>query len=126
MCFIVFCVTFAIETSSTPTVKLLMLSGCLLALPFFARAQIGIGNSNPAPSAALDIVSTARGLLIPRMTQAQRLAIISPATGLLVFQSDTNIGFFFFNGTTWSKFAVLGSPTSPSLNETIIYTVDGF
>jgi len=62
----------------------------------------GLGLNNPTPdaSAILDLSATDRGLLIPRMTTTQRTAIGSPATGLLVF--DTDMGeFYFFNGTVW-------------------------
>ncbi len=65
-------------------------------------AQVGIGTTTPAGSAALDISSTTKGLLIPRMTNAQRLAIASPVAGLQVFVTDFNGGtFMFYNGTEW-------------------------
>ncbi|WP_345236788.1 hypothetical protein [Hymenobacter saemangeumensis] len=106
--------------------KQIIIIGGLLMFPILAQAQVGVGTASPAPSAAVDIVSTARGLLIPRMTQAQRVAIASPATGLLVFQIDINQGFFFFDGTAWNKLAVVGSSNSSTSNETLIYTADGF
>jgi len=65
-------------------------------------AQIGINNENPDASAALDITSTTAGLLIPRMTNAQRQAISNPAAGLQVFVTDFDGGsFMFYNGTEW-------------------------
>ncbi len=55
-----------------------------------AQAQaLGIGTA-PAPSAMLDVSSTTKGLLPPRMTTAQRDAIASPAAGLLVYNTTTN------------------------------------
>tara|TARA_R110002126_G_scaffold281512_2_gene429346 strand:+ start:13738 stop:14619 length:882 start_codon:yes stop_codon:yes gene_type:complete len=48
-------------------------------------AQVGIGTTTPAASAALDITSTTKGLLIPRMTAAQRDAITTPSQGLIIF-----------------------------------------
>lgn len=67
-----------------------------------ARAQsLGIGTTTPSPSARLDISSTSQGLLIPRMTAAQRKAIVAPATGLLVFQTDGQAGFCYYNGSAW-------------------------
>jgi hypothetical protein len=63
--------------------------------------NIGIGTTTPHQSAALDIVSNNQGLLTPRLTSAQRLAIVQPALGLLVFDTDLN-EFWFFNGTTWA------------------------
>jgi len=63
--------------------------------------RISADNLDPDNSAMLDIVSTDKGILIPRMTLAQRTSIASPAVGLLVFQSDGNSGFYYFNGTIW-------------------------
>jgi hypothetical protein len=55
-------------------------------------AQVGIGTTTPAASAALDITSTTKGLLIPRMTAAQRDAITSPSQGLIIFCTDCTFG----------------------------------
>lgn len=62
----------------------------------------------PAASAMLDVSSTNSGLLIPRMTSAQRTAIATPATGLYVYDTTTNT-FWWFNGTVWVE--QLGSQT---------------
>ena len=60
------------------------------------------------PSAMLDVKSVNKGMLVPRMTSAQRLLISNPATGLLVF--DTNFGsFFFYNGTAWADLSAGGN-----------------
>lgn len=48
-------------------------------------AQVGIGTTTPNMSSMLDIVSTDSGLLIPRMTLTQKTAIVTPATGLLIY-----------------------------------------
>ena len=85
------------------------LIGILLLTSSIAVAQnVGINNigSNPDPSAMLDVVSTDKGMLVPRMTTAQRTAIANPATGLLVYDNTTN-AFWFFNGTAWT--ALTGS-----------------
>jgi photosystem II stability/assembly factor-like uncharacterized protein len=76
-----------------------------------AKAQVAINNSLAAPhsSSMLDITSTTRGLLIPRMTQDQRTGIGSPATGLMVYQTDQQAGFWFFDGAQWAK---IGGGTS--------------
>lgn len=59
-------------------------------------------NGNPADnSAALDISSTVKGMLFPRMTEAQRISIISPAKGLTVYQTDAANGYWYFDGTIW-------------------------
>jgi hypothetical protein len=49
----------------------------------------------------LDVKSTDKGILIPRMTAAQRGAIASPATGLMVYQTDATAGFYYYDGTAW-------------------------
>ena len=67
-----------------------LLLSILLLVIFTANAQIGIGTSTPDASAKLDITSTTQGFLPPRMTTAQRDAIVSPATGLVIFNTSTN------------------------------------
>jgi len=62
--------------------------------------QIGIGTTSPNPSAILEIVSNTTGILIPRLTTAQRNAIGSPATGLLIYNTNTN-SFDYYDGTSW-------------------------
>ncbi|GAB4377115.1 MAG: hypothetical protein Kow0075_05120 [Salibacteraceae bacterium] len=51
----------------------------------------------PHPSAMLDVESTAKGILIPRMTMAHRLSIVNPAQGLIVFQTDSNSGLWIYD-----------------------------
>ncbi|MEO8149798.1 MAG: hypothetical protein ABI723_19320 [Bacteroidia bacterium] len=58
----------------------------------------------PNASSVLDAYSTSKGMLIPRMTQAQRIAIATPATGLLVYQTNATAGFYYYNGTVWVPF----------------------
>ena len=82
-------------------------------------AQVGINTDSPDASAALDITSTTGGLLMPRMTNAQRLAIETPAAGLIVYVTDFDEGtFMFHNGTIWGILALgnsaSGAPTSVS------------
>lgn len=78
-----------------------------LGIIFVSSAQnVGISKDGSAPdnSAMLDIKSTDKGILIPRMSQADRLAISSPATGLLLYQTDQVQGFYFNKGpgTNWA------------------------
>ncbi len=68
-----------------------------------AQNNIGIGTNTPNASAKLDITSTTSGLLTPRMTQAQRTGIATPATGLLVYQTDGTTGFYYYDGTAWTR-----------------------
>ncbi len=74
----------------------------LLLLSFSASSQVAINSNNDAPdnSAMLHVSSTTKGMLIPRMTSAQRTAIANAATGLLVFDINTN-SFWFYNGSSW-------------------------
>ena len=65
-------------------------------------AQTGIGTTTPDASAKLDITSTTKGLLVPRMTSTQKAAISLPANGLLVYQTDGVIGFYVNSGTSAS------------------------
>ncbi len=62
---------------------------------------IGHGPVIPHPSAMLDIQSTGRGVLIPRVSTTQRLAIQAPASGLLVFDSTT--ASFWYYANTWRQ-----------------------
>lgn len=64
-------------------------------------SQVGIGTNTPDASAKLDITSTDKGLLTPRMTASQRGLITSPATGLLIYQTDGTTGFYYYTGTAW-------------------------
>jgi hypothetical protein len=54
-----------------------------------ACAQVGIGTSNVSPSAILEVKSSSKGLLLPRLTTTQRDAIVSPELGLLIYNSTT-------------------------------------
>jgi len=60
-------------------------------------------SSSPTPDASsiVDIQSTTKGLLIPRMTETQRDAITSPATGLQIFQTDVSLGLKYYTGASW-------------------------
>lgn len=65
-----------------------------------AQGSVGIGTATPNASAALDIVSTTKGVLVPRMTLAQRNAIATPSIGLLVYNT-TDSRFDYWNGAKW-------------------------
>jgi hypothetical protein len=60
---------------------------------------INSDNSAPDPSAMLDVKSTTGGLLLPRMTFTQRNAIVNPATGLTIYQTDNLPGLYYNSGT---------------------------
>jgi uncharacterized protein (TIGR02145 family) len=67
--------------------------------------QVGIGTKTPAPSAMLDVVSTSKGMLIPRMTQSQRNAIKNPANSLMIYQTDNTPGYYYYALGTWTRIA---------------------
>lgn len=81
------------------TTKILLL--VFLLIGSIALGQVGIGTTTPDASSMLDIQSSSKGILIPRMTSAQLTTISSPASGLLVFNSDTQ-SFWFFSGS-WTE-----------------------
>ena len=61
---------------------------------------ISNGTATADPSTILDVQSTTKGMLVPRMTTGQRTAISGTAIGLLVFDTTTG-SFWFYNGSTW-------------------------
>lgn len=81
--------------------------GAMLLLSSFSGYAQSVGINNPTPHAKslLDLTSTDKGLLAPRMTQAQRLAMFPSsdvtAKGMLVYQTDNTQGFYYYDGTTW-------------------------
>jgi hypothetical protein len=81
-----------------------------------AQTGVGINTVTPEASSALDISSTSKGLLIPRMNEAQRTGInpSQSANGLLVYQTDGTSGFYYYNGTQWNRLeGVQGPPGAP-------------
>lgn len=85
-----------------------MMSRLLLLLFFFISikpfAQVGIGTNSPTASAQLDVSSTSKGFLAPRMTTAERDAISNPAVGLMIVNISTN-SVEFFDGYSWLNLA---------------------
>ncbi|MBL4704843.1 MAG: hypothetical protein JKY54_09995, partial [Flavobacteriales bacterium] len=81
---------------------------------------INTDGSTPDGSAMLDIKSTSKGLLIPRLTAAQRTAISLPATGLLVFDVTLN-NFYFYTGILWSA---LGADADWLQSGNFVYNVN--
>lgn len=75
-----------------------------LYIASFSQQGVAINSDGTLPnaSAMLDIKSTSRGILVPRMTSLQRTAIITPARGLMVYDITTNT-FWFYNGTAWQE-----------------------
>jgi len=95
------------------------------SLSFFVAANlsaqnnnVGIGTLTPNSSAMLDVVSTGKGVLVPRVTTTQMNAIASPANGLIVYNTDSSC-FCYYNSLTWKSLCNAGGagpagPTGPS------------
>lgn len=104
--------------------KLIKIVFLFCCLSITVTAQTGIGTTTPDSSAKLEVASTNKGILIPRMTSAQRDAIANPANGLLVYQTDGIIGFYVNSGSS-------GTPNWTRINsdwasqETILVTLQG-
>lgn len=79
------------------------------------NAAINSTGASPNASAMLDVASTTKGLLTPRMTSAQRTAISSPATGLIVYQTDGTDGFYYYDGSAW-VLLINGTDALPAVN----------
>ncbi len=68
-----------------------------------------------ATNDSLFLVNSNGGVLFSRMTATQRSAIASPATGLLVYQTDGSDGFYYYTGNTWTQIAA-GAMPAPQTN----------
>ncbi|HEX2630125.1 MAG TPA: hypothetical protein VHM26_13960 [Chitinophagaceae bacterium] len=89
----------------------------VLLLHYESRSQsvaINTDGSQPNNSALLDLKSDSKGLLLPRMTMQQRTSIPSPATGLLVYQTEAPEGFYYNKGTPAAPDWVLLNTTAPT------------
>jgi hypothetical protein len=73
---------------------------------YFNTGNVGIGTMTPAASAIMDIRSATKGVLIPRVTQAQRDAIVvsSAVNGMLIYQTNNSPGFYYYNNG-WNAIA---------------------
>ena len=93
----------------------------LIVLTTSTYAQVGIGTNTPDPSASLDIISTSKGLLPPRLTAAQRDAIVNPAVGLIVWCSNcaSNGEMQIYNGLTWSNMIGGVAAEPPEIGDTL-------
>jgi len=77
-----------------------MVTNNLERMRIASGGNIGMGNISPAATAALDITSTTKGLLIPRMTTSQRNSITLPATGLQIYNTDCSM-LNYWSGSCW-------------------------
>jgi|GEM_PF-1233066 len=81
---------------------------------FPATGSVGVGTTTPVSSAIVEMQTTSQGLLAPRMTKVQRDAIVAPATGLLIFQTNSTPGFYYYSGASWTAISTKGANTSLS------------
>ncbi len=81
---------------------------------FPSNGAVGIGTDAPDSSSLIDVNSTTKGILAPRMTKKQRDLIVSPALGLLIYQTNSTPGFYYYSGTEWT--AVSGKGANKQLN----------
>lgn len=78
------------------------------------RQKIGNNATNITVSAALEVESTSRGFLPPRMIQSQRNAIVSPVEGLMIYCTNCALGELqFYNGTSWSGIPSFAGGSAP-------------
>lgn len=92
-----------------------------VALPGILSAQdnVGIGTNTPDASSILELVSAGKGVLVPRMTALQRLAIASPANSLLVYDTDSMCYFFYRQpATAWISLCSMSGGGSGAMGPT--------
>lgn len=84
----------------------------LLCIGWVCAQNVGINTATPDPTAALEVKATDKGLLPPRLTTAQRNAIVSPAEGLMIYNTDTKC-MEFWNTLQWISTCADVAPCSP-------------
>lgn len=116
---------------------LAFLLGISVAMPAIAQKDnVGIGTTKPDQSAVLDVSSSTKGFLMPRMSLQQRSAIQNPAQGLVIYQTDFLSGFYFYDGAEWKAMTsqnsisgtdgdwAIGGSNAGSLSNSIIGAFD--
>jgi trimeric autotransporter adhesin len=88
------------------------LGACLIYLNTIAQQNVGIGTNTPNASSLLELKSSNKGLLVPRVnliSETDIATIVNPATSLFIYNTNNSLpdgeGHYFWNGTKWSKFA---------------------
>lgn len=77
-------------------------------------SQVGVGTNTPNSKAALDISSANKGLLIPRVTKANRP--VTPPAGMMIYQIDNIPGFYFYTGVKWQRIYAVDETDPPTNN----------
>ena len=94
---------FTIKSFAMKRIVTLLTLFLLAGISVFAQVGINDDNTPPDNSAMLDVKSTSRGFLPPRMTTIEMNSIIAPSQGLLVYNITVN-SLFWFNGSSWKQF----------------------
>lgn len=110
---------FLIETKFNDPflkIKITLFFVIFYLIAFTSIAQTGIGTTTPDPSAKLDLSSTNKGFLPPRVTLTSITditTIANPATALLVYNTGSNVnlsaGYYYWNGTNWARISSNGT-----------------
>jgi uncharacterized protein (TIGR02145 family) len=103
--------------------KKIILIPLLILVNTFVFSQIGMGTNSPNQKAVLDLTSTTKGFLPPRMTNIQKTAIVTPPAGLMLWCSDCGLNgeMQAYNGVSW---IILSGAISPTLMPTVTYGSD--
>jgi hypothetical protein len=100
----------------------LLLAGILCIHSYCNSQSVGIGTSKPDSSSILELKSSTQGFLFTRMSEIERLNILSPAQGLIVYQNNADSGFYYFEGNKWKHILVANSnSTSVRINKILFY-----
>lgn len=95
---------------------ILTIATVVIANQLFAQQNVGVGTTTPDPSAILDLAATDKGFLVPRVNQSERLAILNPARGLMVYDTDADCFYFFSN--IWVPLCQSNGPLSGGIKAT--------
>ena len=97
----------------------------ILLFSTISFSQIGIGTKDPDASSLLDITATDAGVLTPRMTENERDLIENPADGLMIYQTNSTPGFYYYDGSQWEAIGVVpsGSMTPALYTKTLTQAV---
>ncbi len=104
------------KTIKITLLALILSFGFSVAVAQNHGVAINTDGSQADASALLDVKSTSGGVLVPRMTMAERDLIGTPATGLLIYQSDNTPGFYYWDGAAWMA---IGGASGPDGDWTI-------
>ncbi len=101
--------------------SIILLIGYLFTTIGITNAQVGIGTTNPVPSSMLDVSSTNKGVIFPRValnSNTDKATIESPEKGILVYNTGASglkvEGYMFWDGSEWKRFNA-GTTTNPSI-----------